>query len=309
MKNKLEIILGILILIAGVFYFRFWKKPSLSSQQAGEKAINFINQNLVQGASATLLSVSEEGGVYKVHFKIQDKEWDAYVTKDGKTFFPQAIKMDNLPSPEPTKPVEIPKSAKPEVKLFVMSFCPYGNQAEEIIKPVVDLLGKKVEIEPRYIIYENYASGYPQYCLDKENKYCSMHGINELNQDIREICVYRQNKEKFWDFVLGVNKECNLENVETCWKTVAQKIGINGGTIATCEKNNGIKYASEEKDLNQKYQVNGSPTLVINGVHYNGPRTPEDYKKAICSAFENPPQECQTVLSAETSAPASGGCQ
>jgi glutaredoxin len=309
-KNSLNfLIIGLLVVIAGVAYFRFWRKPGLSPQQAGDKAIAYINQNLVQGASASLMNVSEEAGVYKIHFKIQDREWDAYVTKDGKYLFPEVFKIEEKPqTPQQPQQKEIPKSEKPEVKLFVMSFCPYGNQAEEIIKPVVDLLGKVVEIEPRYVIYENYASGYPAFCLDKENKYCSMHGINELNQDIREICVYKNQKDKFWDFVLEVNKSCSVENVETCWKQAASKTGVNVNAVLACQRENSQKYAAEEKELNKKYNVSGSPTLVINGVQYSGPRTPEDYKKAICGAFENPPKECETVLGSETKA-ASGGCQ
>jgi len=309
-KNSLNfLIIGLLVVIAGVAYFRFWRKPGLSPQQAGDKAIAYINQNLVQGASASLMNVSEEAGVYKIHFKIQEREWDAYVTKDGKYLFPEVFKIEEKPQTSQQK--EIPKSEKPEVKLFVMSFCPYGNQAEEVVKPVVDLLGKVVEIEPRYVISENYASGYPAFCLDKENKYCSMHGINELNQDIREICVYKNQKDKFWDFVLEVNKSCSVENVETCWKEAASKTGVNVNAVLACQRENSQKYAAEEKELNKKYNVSGSPTLVINGVQFDdsGRRTPEDYKKAICGAFENPPKECETVLGSETQAPAGGGCQ
>jgi len=308
-KNFLSFLIVALLVIAGIVYFRFWRKPGLSSQQAGDKAIAYINQNLVQGASASLINVSEEAGVYKVHFKIQDREWDAYVTKDGKYLFDRRFEIDEKPqTPQQSQQKEIPKSEKPEVKLFVMSFCPYGNQAEEVAKPVVDLLGGVVEIEPRYVIYENYASGYPNYCLDKENKYCSMHGINELNQDIREICVYKNQKDKFWDFVLEVNKSCSAENVETCWKQAARKTGVNINAVLACQKENGQKYTAEEKELDQKYNVSGSPTLVINGVRYSGPRTSEGYKKAICGAFETQPKECEMTLSSENQT-SSGGCQ
>jgi len=308
-KNFLSFLIVGLLVIAGIVYFRFWRKPGLSPQQAGDKAIAYINHNLVRGASASLINVSEEAGVYKIHFKIQDREWDAYVTKDGKYLFDRWFEIDEKPqaSQQPQQK-EIPKSEKPEVKLFVMSFCPYGNQAEEIVKPVVDLLGGVVEIEPRYVIYENYASGYPAFCLDKENKYCSMHGINELNQDIREICVYKNQKDKFWDFVLEVNKSCSVDNVETCWKQAARKTGVNVNAVLACQKENGQKYAVEEKELNKKYNVSGSPTLVINGVRYSGPRTPEDYKKAICGAFEAQPKECETTLNSESQTPSSGGC-
>ncbi len=42
-------------------------------------------------------------------------------------------------------------SQTPQLDFYVMSFCPYGNQIEEVLKPVADLLGDKVTLQPRYI--------------------------------------------------------------------------------------------------------------------------------------------------------------
>lgn len=55
-------------------------------------------------------------------------------------------KTDNSPNS-----LTLTKSNKPELKFFVMSFCPYGNQIEDIIKPVAELLGDKADIRPQYI--------------------------------------------------------------------------------------------------------------------------------------------------------------
>ena len=46
---------------------------------------------------------------------------------------------------------EAKKSDKPEFQFYVMSFCPFGNDAEDVIKPVFDLLGKSADIRPQYI--------------------------------------------------------------------------------------------------------------------------------------------------------------
>ena len=51
---------------------------------------------------------------------------------------------------EKTK-IEITKTEKPELTFYVMSFCPYGNQMEDLLRPVFDLIGNKAEIRPRYI--------------------------------------------------------------------------------------------------------------------------------------------------------------
>ncbi len=50
---------------------------SLSPQKAAEKAINYINQNMVAaGTTASLVTVTEENGVYKIHLKVGENEYD-----------------------------------------------------------------------------------------------------------------------------------------------------------------------------------------------------------------------------------------
>ena len=60
--------------------------------------------------------------------------------------------------------------------------------------------------------------------------------------------------------------------------------------------------------LNDQYGITGSPTLLINGVVYNGQRSAEGYKQAICSAYSNPPEECGITLSGSTGT-SSGSCE
>ncbi len=251
------------------------------------------------------------------------------------------------PTPIPFNP---PKSSQPEIKFFVMSFCPYGNQAETGLEPVYQLLKDKVIWSPRYIISDKKASceqncpykiynennckqlveqktipdmetckGYFPYtssdeCLKKEcaglktGEYESLHGAQELNQDIREICAFTQgNLDKWWKFVSLVNEKCSSGNADTCWEEHATAAGLDANKISQCEKTQIRTLADKEIAEATKYRASGSPTIFINDTVYNGGRSPEDYKKAICLAFENPPEECNTVLGAETQA-ASGGC-
>ncbi len=204
---------------------------------------------------------------------------------------------------------EITPSNNPTAYLFTMTFCPYGNQAEDGIIPVVDLLGDNIEIEPHYVIYQDYRGGGPEYCLDDENQYCSMHGIQELNQDVRELCVYRDQKDKYWDFVDAINKACDYKNVDTCWEGVAATTGVNATQVKTCEQNDALELLATEVELNEKYNVKGSPALVINDSTYQGGRAPEDYKTAICSAFNNAPAECSTTLSDASGATGDASCE
>jgi len=323
--SKILIPISIIIaglIITGAFVYVNQEKvtekvsESLSSQQVAEKAVNYINQNILQkGTTASLINVAEENGVYKIHLKIGEREYDSYATKDGKLLFPEGINL-NPPSKK-----DIPKTELPDVDLFVMAFCPFGNQAEEIMEPVAKLLGNKAKIELHYVIYSNYASGFPDYCLAEESRYCSMHGIQELNQGVRELCVQKYQKDKLWDFVMKINKGTTSQNVDEKWEEIAKNLGIDVQKIKDCQRVEAKTLLAQEVRLNkteypvqdptrhqnqEKITISGSPTLVINGIIYDGERSSEGYKKAICSGFKNPPEECSQTLKSETGS--SGGC-
>jgi len=160
------------------------------------------------------------------------------------------------------------------------------------------------------VIYSNYQGGGPNYCLDKDSKYCSMHGIQELNQDVRELCVEKYQKDKLWNFVEAINNACTAQNVDSCWQAVAQTTGIDVNKIKNCQKNEALTLLEQEVQLNTKYGISGSPQLVINDTEYSGSRDAESFKNAICSGFNSAPSECSgTLQNTGSTAPASGACQ
>lgn len=318
-KSNLIIIFAIVALLLSIYTKGFSTlglnlySRSIPEEEIKEKILSFIKNELVtEGVSVEVKEVTKENNLYKIQLVVADQEYTSYANPDLSLFFPQGMPLSTTSevagAATGSTPREIPKSDNPEVHLYVMSFCPYGNQAEDIMKPVVELLGNSVKVEPHYVFYEQYSSGYPDYCLDEEEKYCSMHGINELNQGIREICVYNSQPEKFWSFVEEVNNSCNVDNVEKCWEDAAKKTGVDANTVSKCQTEKAEEYAAQEKDLTTKYQVSGSPSLIINGVPYSGSRSPEAYKNAICGAFNTPPDACGQVLESSTSS-TSGACE
>ncbi len=198
---------------------------------------------------------------------------------------------------------------KPQIDFFIMSYCPYGNQAEIGIEPVYRLLKDKAIFNPRYVIYENYGGGGPNYCLDS-GKLCSMHGIQELNQNIREACAAKYfGMDAWFDFALAMNDKCTSANADSCWEAVATELKLDVTKIKTCEKDEGLALMRADKELGDKLGVSGSPTVFIDGQAYNGGRTPEAYKTGLCAAFTTQPVECKTVLAGDaTAAPAAGSC-
>lgn len=184
---------------------------------------------------------------------------------------------------------------KPQIDFYVMSYCPYGNIAEEAIEPAYRLLKGKADFNPHYVIYSNYQGGGPKFCLDDADKYCSMHGVQELNQGLRELCVHKYMGEgSYFEFVLEMNRECNYNNADSCWEPVAKSLGLDIQKIKDCESNEWEDILSKELELNNALGVRGSPTVFIEGDAYAGSRAPAGYAKALCAGFESKPDECST---------------
>ncbi len=273
------------------------------------------------------------------------------------------------------KEFSVQKSQRPKVDLFVMSFCPYGNQVEDALLPVVKLLGDKVDWQPHFIVSkmdltkmcqqqvytparcQDYVRRgyfpdakscqqrlYPSLnaCLSKmrpralltdpTHGYFSLHGRQELNEDIREVCAWQEKKDaqQWWQFVTGVNKNCNLGNVETCWEKEAKKSGFDPAKIKDCFGSQALKILAAEEKLSREKKVSASPTVFINGQRFppegaygkdivlrigkkvfasSQYRDPETLKLAICAAFDKRPRECAKKLSAsKTQKAPSGNC-
>ena len=201
---------------------------------------------------------------------------------------------------------------KPQIDFFIMAYCPYGNQAEEAIEPVYQLLKDKAIFNPHYVIYANYGGGGTDYCMDNGNL-CSMHGIQELHQDIRELCVDKYMGIKSWfAFALAMNTQCTAQNADTCWEAVAKGLGLDTVKITSCQSSEGLALLKNETSLDTLWGASGSPTLFIDGVEFTGSRTAEGFKTGLCAAFGTKPSECSTTLAgASTSAtatPTTGGC-
>lgn len=271
---------------------------SISKTDAGKAADGYINS--IPGVSATLEGTEQEGNFYIVTFLMSGRPVNVYVTLDGGLMFPAepinlketATFADETEAPEPQ---EMPKTEIPKVQLFVMSQCPFGTIAETAMKPVAELFGQKIDLNVEFIATET-----------GEGIFNSLHGQPEVDGDIRQLCVIEHAPDKFWNYIECVNE--NYQNLDGNWERCASENSIDVATIQTCfDGQEGADLLSASAVVSNENQVSGSPTLIINGVKYQGGRTAEAYKQAICSAFSEAPAECDDVLSSE-GAQASGSC-
>jgi protein-disulfide isomerase len=84
-------------------------------------------------------------------------------------------------------------------------------------------------------------------------------------------------------------------------------LGINSKVVLTCVENQGAELVAEHSSAASSVGVTGSPSLVINGVIVSASRTAEAYKTAVCSAFNDAPEECGETLSSSATT-TSGNC-
>jgi len=310
MRNILIGVIVIVLIAGGVFYYvnkQGGLFGILTAKQAGEKVINYINTNLLPSDSkASLTSATAENGVYKIRLKVGDNEFNSYVTKNGNILFVEGIDLskkvntDNANQTNQQTNSNVTPQAKPDVKLFVMSYCPYGLQTEKMFLPVYNLLKNKADMSINFVDY-------------------AMHGKKELDENLRQYCIQKEQKDKYYAYLSCFTKAdasaaCLTEakvdqaKMSTCVANTDKQYSITTGYNNKSTWVNGEypKFAVET-DLNDQYKVSGSPTIVINGKQVNvSPRSPEKFKQAVCDAFETKPAECSQTLSDAAASPGFG---
>lgn len=129
-KNLIPIAIVVAgIVIAGAIIYVGQQKGKesqaiLPPQQIGEKVINYINENILQGqATASLKEIVEENGLYKMIIKIGDLEFPSHVSRDGKLLFTEAINLEERIFLQETPEQETPETEKDEKSLENFAKC------------------------------------------------------------------------------------------------------------------------------------------------------------------------------------------
>ncbi len=287
-------IIGVLIFFAGTQGNIF----GMSNDQIGKKAVDYINNNGLSSSSASVVSVATESGLVKIKIKIDTNEFDSYATKDGKLLFPQAFEMDkksdeksdaNASTAPTAEQIQAScdatkKTDNPALEAFVVSKCPFGLQMQRILADVIKNapdLSKNIMV--RYI---GAVSG---------NTITSMHGDAEAQENLRQICIRDEQRSKYWNYV-----SCHIKagDVDGCLASAS----IDKTKLSSCMStaSRGVAYAKKDFDLATKYNVGGSPTMILGGAATSefdfGGRTSEAVKTLVCCAYNNKPGVCSTTL-------------
>ncbi len=274
----------------------------VSSNKLAGQAVEFINQYLMQaGSTASLISsdCNHKVSLCKFTIDVGGNQYDSYVSSDGGMLFPDAIEVEKFKeqrtaaaSSQEDSLENLPKADRPSVELFVMTYCPYGLQAQKALLPVINLLKDDADIKIRFV---NYA----------------MHDKKEIDENLRQYCIQKEEPEKYSAYlncfiVAGESEKClteakiNEKKMNTCVSQTDKEYKVSAGYEDKETWLNGTYPRFDvETDLNEQYGVQGSPTLVINGQRVSPSRTPQDYKEAICLSFNAEPEICSRELSSE----------
>jgi hypothetical protein len=293
------IVLAILVIVL-VVYGQFGKN-GINANVIGQKVVDFANS---QGANAELISVEDDGELFKVLLSINSQEFPVYVTKDGKNLVPSLVPLETVndtttDTQTPTQ-TNIPKTDKPTVEAFVMSHCPYGTQIEKGLIPVVNLLKDKIDFKIKFVYYAMHPSA------------------GEVQEELNQYCIEEEQNSKFISYL-----SCFLDKGDgaSCiTSTGIDKIKLSACVAKTDKEfsvtanlNDQTKWLSGNypkfdihKADNEKYSIGGSPTLIINGVEAQAGRDSASLLSAVCSAFNIAPEECSTQLSSAQPSPGFG---
>ncbi|MCK5473858.1 MAG: hypothetical protein KAI53_00490 [Candidatus Aenigmarchaeota archaeon] len=295
---------------------------ALDETAAKELAETFIQSSLLgPEVELDIDDIEENNGLYALNLTVtangQAQKATSYLSLDGKMFFVQGMNIDEVKAqakevqePVAAAPTEYPKADKPTLEVYTMSFCPYGMQANKLTAPVAEMLSSVANIEPHWVIYgtEYYAGQEETYCV---GDFCSMHGKYEVEENVRQMCVWENNPDKYWDYTLYIAENCNKANLDTCWKDAADSVSVSVSTIETCATNEGLALLAAEKALNEKNGVGGSEHLRLNDMQLSMSDyrwSSEKLKTLICNSFNDAPEICgQTIDESETATAATTG--
>ena len=168
---------------------------------------------------------------------------------------------------------------KPEVELFVMSYCPFGVEAEKELMPWLDKkFGGRVNFTLQFIASLEVSDDSD----DSETlKFRSLHGQLEVVENIRQVVIAEYYPEKLTDYVL-----CRADRLKESWQICAQKVGLDIGKINhIVESDEGKRLFAENIKRSKALNISSSPTVVVDGVVVDRELVHKSTRKGVCTAF------------------------
>jgi len=204
---------------------------------------------------------------------------------------------------------EIWMSADQDItRSFLNEFAPYARKLKDI-----------TVMTPHYVLWycsECRSVGYTFNTPDcvSSGRYCApdpdgpgpLTGKHVVLEDLRQICLYREAKESWWNYIQLMNKTCPTNTFDSdCYKGVFQASGINSEKVEKCMENSFSlpgNYSSDNNLLkNERNELIKAgifffPAVIVNSQTMRGDIEPLEVLQAICAGFQATPSTCTDLL-------------
>ena len=150
----------------------------------------------------------------------------------------------------------VSRMGKPTLELFVMSYCPFGVQAEEKIIPIVKEFGDTIDFKLRFIAQEKEAVSFQEV-----TPFTSLHGYPEVAENIRQLLIAQEHPDKYLDYIL-----CRGKKLGKSWEDCAEKYGIDVAKIqALFDSPEAEQLFRKNIKRAAELDVRVSPTILVDG--------------------------------------------
>lgn len=193
-------------------------------------------------------------------------------------------------------------------RAFLNDFAVYARKLQEI-----------TVMTPHYVLWycsECRKAGYSienadclssgRYCAPDPDGAGPLTGKHVVLEDLRQICVYQQDKEKWWDYIQEMNRTCPTSKFGSdCYKTALSESEIDLEKTAKCMDNSFStpgNYSTDNKLLKKerneliKAGIFFFPVVIINSQTMRGDIEAEEVLQAICAGFKDTPDTCKALL-------------
>jgi len=148
----------------------------------------------------------------------------------------------------------VSRMGKPTLELFVMSYCPFGVQAEEKVFPIVKEFGDTIDFKLRFIAQEKATVS-----LQEVTPFTSLHGYPEVAENIRQLLIAQEYPDKYLDYIL-----CRGKKLDKSWEDCAEKYGIDVAKIqALFDSPESEQLFRENIKRAAKLGIRASPTILV----------------------------------------------
>ncbi len=304
-KSNRFFIAGVVIalIVGGVYFVVEFDKQRTMAKFRDEIIPDAVRKMAQDETTPIAVSdMQDKSGVYKFTLDFgsgdQVRQYESYITKDGGILFASGTELESLDQIDAESVAQqqpqvtcddIEKQEQAEVTAYVVSQCPFGLQAQRLIK-------KTVEESPEMAQYLNVK--YIGEVVDGE--ITAMHGDEEAQENLRQICIREEQGGLYWPYVSCYMKEAGSS--EDC----LAETGVNAFEVGACmeDASRGLAYAQADFDSANKHSVTGSPTLIVNDAQRVsefdfGGRVPNALKDIVCCGSTNQPSFCESDLSTD----------